>query len=588
MKRFMIAMALVTIVLVGWLLHGGLGTKVYRFSGVAGPSAETPVSAPTPTELREYEVGGPNRLVVLVTDPDSNWIGLVRGFKAHGIPFTMTEDPARATRHQVILAYPSISGRVLPTEALRGLANHVRGGGTLLTFDLAGGGLEELFGISSQTPGRSRSEIRWLNEDWAPEDRLTRFSGPRAEAQEGSYGITTTTATRIADFDDGTAAAVCRRAGGNACLLGVDLGSLTQRAMNGRAEQVSPRSANTYDPSLDLMYRWIRDLYVEGEDSPFLIGTAPAGRQGSLILTHDVDFTRSVANTPLFAQAVRSRNLSATFFIQTKVVRDWNDDVFFNDANLQPLREAAQGMEIGSHSVSHARTFASFPLGDGEESYPDYRPFVQSATDTRDGTILGELRVSRFLLEEMLGVPVRSFRPGYLANPQALPETLAATGYRYSSTLTANIALTHLPFQLTHARSGAALVPVWEFPVTIEDEHPPRLGERFDAATEVIDRIATHGGVAVVLIHPDITGHKLQFEERLMDHYARRLWIGSLDQFGAWWSARDRAEIDFDGSSVDVTAPDVIEDLVILFPRTRTSLTVDGVRGFHHLSVGTQ
>src|SRR5690606_9727623 len=127
--------------------------------------------------------------------------------------------------------------------------------------------------------------------------------------------------------------------------------------------QVSARSVNSYDPSLDLMYRWIRDLYVEGEETPFLIGTAPAGKVASLILTHDVDFGRSVANMPAYANAVRRRNLSATFFIQTKVVRDWNDDVFFNSRNLRPLAEAAQGMEIGSHSVSHSRAFASFPLG---------------------------------------------------------------------------------------------------------------------------------------------------------------------------------------------------------------------------------
>ena len=587
MKRIVLVLVLVALVVGGWLLLRGSRTEIYRFSGVEGPSGETPIQTPTPARLGTFGTGNANRLAVLVTDPTSDWIGLVRGFKAQGIPFTMTQDPARALRHQVIVAYPSISGRLLKGEALRGLADHVRKGGTLLTMDLAGGGLEELFGISSQAPSRSRSEIRWLGNERAPEDRLTRFSGPRAEAQEGSYGITPTTATRIANFDDGTAAAVCRDAGGKACLLGVDLGSLTQRAMNGRAAQVSLRFVNTYDPSLDLMYRWIKDLYVEGEDAPFLIGTAPAGKQASLILTHDVDFTRSVTNMPQYAKAVRSRGLSATFFVQTKVVRDWNDAIFFNDANLSKFRDAARGMEIGSHSVSHSRTFASFPVGDGAESYPDYRPFVQSATKTKDGTILGELRVSRFLLETMLGVRVRSFRPGHLADPQGLPEGLAAAGYRYSSTLTNNIALTHLPFQLTYARSGVALVPVWEFPITIEDEHLPPLGQRFDAAVRVIDSVAKHGGVAVVLIHPDITGHKLRFEERLMDHYAGRLWIGPLSQFGTWWSARDRSEIDFDGEAVQVTAPDRIDDVEILFPKLNRSIVLKGVSGSRRVPLET-
>ena len=40
---------------------------------------------------------------------------------------------------------------------------------------------------------------------------------------------------------------------------------------------------------------------------------------------------------------------------------------------------------------------ASFALGSGTESYPDYRPFVQNATETRDGTLLGELRAVNFV-----------------------------------------------------------------------------------------------------------------------------------------------------------------------------------------------
>jgi peptidoglycan/xylan/chitin deacetylase (PgdA/CDA1 family) len=585
MKRLIVTLAMIAAIIAAWLVLRGPGTEIYRFSGVEGPFAATPISDAAPARPSDYEEGGSNRLAVLVTDPASDWLGLVRGFKAHGIPFIMTQDPARALRHEVVLAYPSISGRVLPATALRGLAEHIRTGGTVLTFDLAGGGLEELFGVASQDPGRNRTEIRWLDPTLASGDRLTRFTSPRAEAQVGSYGIVPTTAERFADFDDGTAAAVCRRAGGRACILGLDLGSLTNRAMNGRAEQVSAQAVNSYDPSLDLMYRWIRDLYVEGEETPFLIGTAPAGRDGSLILTHDVDFTRSVANAPSFADAVRSRGLSATFFIQTKVIRDWNDDVFFNDANLAPLRDVAREMEIASHSVSHSRTFASFPVGSGSESYPDYAPFVQSATETQDATLLGELRISHFLLEKMLGANVASFRPGYLANPPALPEALAATGYRYSSTLTANMALSHLPYQLAHGRANNALVPIWEFPVTIEDEKTPRLGDRFDAAVDVIDNIADHGGVAVVLIHPDITGHKLRFEERLMEHYAGQLWIGSLRQFGRWWSARSLAEVDFDGASLEVTAPENVENLAILFPKTGRSLVLDGVSGARRLPI---
>lgn len=588
MKKLVIAFLVVAAAIAAWVLRDEVGTQIYRFDGVEGPGDDTLIAPAAPEDLGRYDKGGASRLAVLVTDPASDWLGLVRGFKAHGIPFTLTRDPWRALRHDVVLAYPSISGRVLSAEALRGLADHIRGGGTVLTFDLAGGGLEELFGIASQAAGRGRSEIRWLDPSLAPGDRLTRFNARRAEVQIGTNGIVPTTAVRLAVFDDGTAAAVCRRVGGQACILGIDVGALTNRAMNGRAEQVSAQAVNTYDPSLDIIYRWIRDLYVEGEATPFLIGTAPAGWEGSLILTHDVDFSRSVANASLYAKAIRDRGQSATFFVQTKVIRDWNDDVFFNDSNRARLRDVAQTMELGSHSVAHSRSFSTFPTGSGSERYPDYRPFVQSAAETRDGTLLGELRVSKFLLEETLGTDVVSFRPGYLANHPVLPEALAATGYRYSSTLTANLALTHLPYQLAYSRSDKGLVPVWEFPVTIEDEKSPRLGDRFDAAVAVIDNVARHGGVAVVLIHPDVTGHKLQFEERLIDHYAKRLWIGSLEQFGGWWRARSLAEVDFDGTALSVNAPEAIGNVVIRFPKSGRSLVLEGKSGSFRVPVAAR
>lgn len=587
MKKFVIAAFVVAAAIAAWMLRDETGTAIYRFEGVEGPSHNTQVAPAIEEDLGSYDKGGSSRLAVLVTDPASDWLGLVRGFKAHGIPFILTQDSNRALRHDVVLAYPTISGRVLTAEALRGLADHVRSGGTVLTFDLAGGGLEELFGIVSQEAGRGRSEIRWLDPSLKPGDRLTRFNARRAEVQIGTNGIVPTTAERYADFNDGTAAAVCRSVGGRACILGIDVGALTNRAMNGRAEQVSAQAVNTYDPSLDIIYRWIRYLYIEGEAMPYLIETAPAGREASLILTHDVDFSRSVLNASLYAKAIRDRGQTATFFIQTKVIRDWNDDVFFNDSNLARLRDVARGMELGSHSVSHSRVFSTFPTGSGSERYPDYRPFVENVSETRDGTLFGELRVSRFLLEKTLGTDVLSFRPGYLANHPALPEALAATGYRYSSTLTANLALTHLPYQLTYARSDRALVPTWEFPVTIEDEKSPRLGDRFDAAVAVIDNIARNGGVAVVLIHPDVTGHKLAFEERLIDHYAKRLWIGSLAKFGEWWAARSLVEVDYDGRTVTVDAPEAIKDLVIRFPKSGRSVVLEGNSGSFRVVVAS-
>ena len=240
--------------------------------------------------------------------------------------------------------------------------------------------------------------------------------------------------------------------------------------------------------------------------------------------------------------------MSGTFFIQTKYVRDFNDDVFFRKEALGDVKGVlANNMEIGSHSVAHAKSFKDFDFGTGAESYPDYRPFVQSRLRARGGSVLGELRVSKFLLERLAGAKVVSFRAGHLSNPFRLPEGLAATGYLNDSSITANSSLTHLPFRLTVGRGDHTLTPAYEFPVTIEDEAAPRLSERLDAANDLIGAIARMHGLAVVLVHPDPAGETLAFERNLVARWRDRAWFATMTEFADWWRARDALELDVRG-----------------------------------------
>lgn len=127
--------------------------EMVRYQGLRGPPGRSRVVEPPATPISQFEVGASNRLAILVTDPASGWLGLVRGFRALGVPITVTEDVDRALQHRVVLVYPIISGAVLDGPELRGLARHAREGGTVVAFQLAGGGLDELFGV---VPARNR------------------------------------------------------------------------------------------------------------------------------------------------------------------------------------------------------------------------------------------------------------------------------------------------------------------------------------------------------------------------------------------------------------------------------------------------
>ena len=183
------------------------------------------------------------------------------------------------------------------------------------------------------------------------------------------------------------------------------------------------------------------------------------------------------------------------------------------------------------------------PLGSGEEQYPDYRPFVQDFTTVRNASILGELRVSKYLLEQATEQSIRAFRPGHLSLPEQLPEALQASGYEFSSSITANEALTHLPYRLMYSRDYDAEVDVFEFPVTIEDEQWA-LEESLPQVLSVARQIARHGGLFNLLIHTETTGDKLEFQRQLVDAIAGISHFSTVDDFGDWWAARDALEFD--------------------------------------------
>ena len=526
--------------------------EMYHFAGLRGPAEPSVVAAPVTASWKSYDEGAVSRLAILLTDEQSDWLGLAHGLKSIGIPFRITRDASEAVKHKVVLVYPTISGKVLAADELRALARVPADGGTLVGFGIEGGGLDEVFGFSGTEPSRTALALK-LDPS---ADVMAGFTDARESTlplnsgKGGGLGVlkyAPTKATVLATYDEGGAGIIRRAVGhGFAYAFGVDLGYLLLRGYNYRQEGVARSYVNEYEPNLDVFLQLLRNIYARGEPGAVTLSTVPGGCPMSVLLTHDIDFTRSIKNVVEYAEMERGLGVGATYFIQTKYVRDWNDDVFFDDTVKAPLaRLKVLGMEIASHSVSHSRVFAGFPMGTGREAYPEYRPFVVKQTQAVHASILGELRVSRYLLEQMTpGLRVRSFRPGHLSNPFNLPQALAAAGFDFSSSITANSSLTHLPFRLTYARGKEAQTPTYEFPVTIEDELPPRLDTRLPEAIAVADHLAKYGGVMNVLIHTDITAHKLEFERGLIEALKKRhAWFGTVETFGDWWRQRDRVDV---------------------------------------------
>jgi hypothetical protein len=553
---------------------------------VAGPLTTTRVAPAVLASWHEYATGGPSRLAVLLTDTTALWLPLAHGLRSIGVPFVITRDYHEALRHRVVLVYPTISGLALPADAIQALTRYPQAGGTLIADQVVGGGMASTFGFADVLPSRTRYTLRFAAPASARfglvDDRETtlRLGDPAAKTSTPyhafpSYGYTAPVEPPLAVYDDGSAAITQRRVGaGHAYALGIDLGFLIGTGYGGHDEMMSRAYSNGFEPAIDVWLRIIRRLYTDGEPSAVTLGTVPGDRALSVMLTHDIDYTRSVENAVGYAEWERQAGITSTFYIQTKYIKDWNDDVFFDDAERPAMqRLKALGGELASHSVAHSRSFAEFPIGTGTEQYPSYHPMVVTQMHTTGGTVLGELRVSRYLVESLEpGDRVTAFRPGHLAEPRALPQALAATGYRYSSSTTAGTSLTHLPFALDYDRAGVAETPIFEFPITIEDEAKPEMDQRLPQALDVARAIARYGGEVVILIHPNVLDFKLRFEQGFVAAMKETAWFGTVSHFGDWWSARNAVACDVttDGATttVHLSAPQAIDSLPLAIPST--------------------
>ena len=553
---------------------------IYIFDSVTGPDGISSLAEQLPTPYERYGRGSKSRLAFLLTDASSPWLGLARGLKSMGVPFLITQDYQKALKHRVVLVYPMISGSVLTPEALRALAALPREGGTLIGFNVLGGGLNEVFGFREAVLSKNHFAVRFNRSSSAAssftdEKELVIRLGDMVKSSQtiGTYGYMRPRNRPLALYEDGAAAITVRPVGeGKAYAFGIDIGYLIQRGYNGRDEEIGRSYVNQFEPTLDVFLRLIRNIYVEGEPDAVTLGTVPFNKSLSVMITHDVDYSGSVQNSLAYAEFEKGQNVKATYFIQTKYIRDYNDVIFFNDRVVPVLMKLVSlGMELGSHSVSHSKVFAKFPLGTGDEKYPSYRPYVAGPSTARNGTILGELRVSQYLIEKLSEGPhVVSFRPGELSNPFVLPQALNATGYLYSSSATANYSLTHFPFQLTYNRGLQSVIDTFEFPITVEDESPPKMGERLPEALALARKIGRYGGSFVVLIHPNILGHKLQFEQGFVSAMKGVAWFGTISQFGCWWSTRNGTEVDVrvEGKKrvVNLEIPNRIEGLTLRIP----------------------
>ncbi len=407
-KRTLIAFAFVYVALLVYLL----AVRKYRTEVITNLTAAGvplhPVSKRAVDYHRDYPEGFPLQIAVLMTNDEDGGLSLIHGFHEMGVPFFITHDLDVALRHNQVFIYPEIDSDTFGPEDIAKMTRFVQEGGTIFAQQVFAKQLGPLFGFGDYRQIKTR---HWVNFDVAadplgkyldrPEERRVPLAGEAVKESFATNGYRPDgTGKVLARYEDGSAALIEKSTGqGTTFVSGVGWDDVIMRAQTNRHYDAFRAYVNTFEPGGDVWLLLLRAWYENFARGAVRLATMPQGRRSVLMLSHDIDWAFSVPKCLTYANMEERHHVRSTFFMQAKYVSDANGAAFFYGSNLDVLRKlVAMGFDVESHTVIHSRAFNHFNYGAGNETYANYRPRAISTTDAINGTVLGEVRVSKQLI----------------------------------------------------------------------------------------------------------------------------------------------------------------------------------------------
>ncbi|KAF9979140.1 hypothetical protein BGZ73_005308 [Actinomortierella ambigua] len=630
-----------------WLsLSGAAMADPIDLSKLVGPTTNTPVpptgdGVVTDPASTSYGSGTTSRLALYVPSTVykdyPGWLPLYKALVIQGIPVRVTKDITVATKHSAVLAYQAFQSKYMGLLDGMTWSSYVNSGKTLIAVGYTSSDLSlgNTFGVNVDTTTNKNTRESIVLTQATASVPASSVNSQFDFTETNDYTINLWAETTNKGFDtigytlkpgSGSTAPVAlanyitrsgstdtRKAitlkatsnGGKAVAIGIDVGAYVGLSNGGKTNGI-PRSYDAkYDPGYDTFFRLIKSLYSTAT-STGLVTTwpVPANKGVHFSWTYDIDAQDSYSLAYDVAVDLQSRGIKGTINWQAKLVQDAYDVNSFTDyyRNISRI-EALGNMELASHSVSHSPNLLTFPIGTGT-----WKTTIPGATTcdtpndrlwfyTVGGTLMGEVRVSKFLLESISinQSKVRSFRTGHLLYPDALPQVLAANGILYSSSSASNDQNTHMPFQSYFNKAYNQEVPVLEFGLGASDEDglingdwaPPGSANYPDGSYayqqyQVIQKIAKYGGQYTFLTHPTthvlpgvpatLFSDKLAFQKTLNPKIADIAYFDSMGGRGDFHAARIVSGVDVAFSdtvaTVTVTLPKPIRDMTLRVPVT--------------------
>jgi peptidoglycan/xylan/chitin deacetylase (PgdA/CDA1 family) len=514
----------------------------------------------TPPALTQVPATGDQFAVLDWTSKDGDGneediIALCNTLSPLGIPHVHTTDVSVATGYP-FLAIAGIFGSSLNNPERTALVNYVQNGGTLFLWGLTDSSLMASLGAGTADE-QIGTTVRPLTFDVGTGDPALHYIDDTEEINWSmayiggalSWGYVPGSAQELATWENGEAAVLRSDLGsGRAYIFGWRARHVVTDAQLLRVPGVEPPWVNVPVLDADIQKMLLRGVYenVAGASAQ-LRQFAPDNKQAALIITHDVDDQTAYDLMAEFAQLEYDNAVTATFNMTTSPYFNGWIDGFYDAAGKQDIQAVLDlGHDVESHSFGHFDDFDLAPFGTGTETAANYLPqYSWDLAETLGFSTLGELGVSRWLLEDNFGITVENFRSGYLLISDDFLEALRQTGYRRDSTYAAGVTRGSFPFvPFTSDSSGVITTyPLVEYPMAMEDPvdlSADTVDQTVDLWYTVILRNYHNNAPTVLNLHPVDTAREAalaQLLQRIHDA-GLDLWIGDWKTFGVFWEAQ--------------------------------------------------
>ncbi len=478
--------------------------------------------------------------------------------KVAGLPFIETTNIDTARKYGTILVSSKIETFTFSLAERDSFSNYVTQGGILIAPHIKDANFYPMFGINSNASASNNYKLifntflgdpsfRWLD-DTLEQTIILGDTSYAAVINTRSFGLNG--ALSLAKYDSNTDAITKYAFGsGHTYALGVTFKNIIQLNQLNRDFNSNRSYSNGFEPTSDAIILFIKGIITAHHPKSVWLHTSPYNSKSTLMITHDIDATSGYDTMRFYADYENQIGLSATYLITTHYINDGVLSDFYNVTSIPKVQYVlSQGHVLGSHSVGHFTDFDEetyFPLGVLGNTAGSYVPFNSGSSSTTGGTVLGELEVSKGLLNSNFGVNIKTFRAGHLCFNDKLGNALDTLGYAYNTTMSANDALTNFPYRIRADRANSGvLTKVWEFPMTLSDvfasnpitfaNYPQKVSTWLD----VVTRNKRNFAPTVLLIHPT-RYYKLNAEQDLINQLPADVYVSGLETFADYWLERD-------------------------------------------------